>query len=590
MLHLTGYDLGIDDLKAFRQLGSRTPGHPEVGVTEGVEVTTGPLGQGFANAVGMAIAERRLRATAGSDLCDHRIYCIVGDGCLEEGISHEASSLAGHLGLGRLICIYDDNKITIDGPTSLALNDDPVARFGAYGWHVMELDGAENDLDTLEAALREAAAVDDRPSMIVLTTHIGYPSPGFTDTPAAHGNPFPPEEIALTKELMGLPADKSFWVPDELYGRYQGALEHGRAARAAWLERLAAAGERGQRYLAQLDGDVSAALAAAPPAFEVGSQVATRRAFGRCIADSAALLPGLIAGGADLTENTGTELPGSMIQAHDSPEGTQLHFGVREHAMGALMTGMALHGGIIPVGGTFFVFSDYIRGAIRVASISGAHVIYAFTHDSIGVGEDGPTHQPVEHLAALRAMPELSVIRPADAHETIAAWRLALAAEGPVALVLSRQNLPVLAETAERASEGVAHGGYVLASRGEGPAKLVLVATGSEVSLALEAADELASEGISTNVVSLPSFDRFELLSEAEREAVLPRSLPTLSVEAASTFGWARYADASVGIDRFGASAPAPAVFAALGITRPAVVAAARELLAARAGASARRG
>jgi transketolase len=588
MLHLTGYDLSIEDLEEFRRLGSRTPGHPELGVTEGVEVTTGPLGQGLANAVGMAIAERHLRATAGSELCDHRIFCIVGDGCLEEGVSHEAASLAGHLGLGRLVCIYDDNKITIDGPTSLALDDDPTERFRAYGWYVIELEGVENDLDAIESALNEACAVEDRPSMIVLKTHIGWPSATYTDQAFAHGNPFPPEEIAATKERMGLDPAQSFFVPDELYARYREAQADSRSKHAAWSARLEGSAERGVAFLRQLEGDVSAALSVARPTFEPGTSVATRRAFGTCLNATAAALPGLIAGAADLTENTGTEVVGSTIQSRETPEGIQLHFGVREHAMGAVMTGMALHGGILPVGGTFFVFSDYMRGAIRVAAISGAHVIYVFTHDSIGVGEDGPTHQPIEHLASLRAMPQLSVIRPADANEAVEAWRVALASAGPVALILSRQNLPVLAETAALAPRGVERGGYVLATRGEGAAQVVLAATGSEVSLALSAADLLAQRSIASSVVSLPCFDRFDKLSGAERAEVLPAHTPVLSVEAASTFGWSRYADASIGIDRFGASGPESEVFAKLGLT-PERVAAEAESLVGRAPGPARR-
>jgi transketolase len=558
-------------------------------MTQGVEVTTGPLGQGFANAVGMAIAERHLRATHGDELCDHRIWCIVGDGCLEEGVSHEAASLAGHLGLGRLVAIYDDNKITIDGPTSLALNDDPAARFRAYGWNVVELDGVENDLDALEAALRGAAEVTDQPSMIVLKTHIGWPSERYTDDAFAHGNPFPPEEIAATKERMGLDPALSFSVPHELYGQYRAAREASRHEREAWHERLGAAGEKGVAFLRQLEGDVTAAIASPLPNFEEGGELATRRAFGKCINESAPLLPQLISGSADLTENTGTEIKGATIQSAASPEGIQLHFGIREHAMGAVMTGMALHGGILPIGGTFFVFSDYMRGAIRVAAVSGAHVIYVFTHDSIGVGEDGPTHQPVEQLAALRAMPEISVLRPADAHETAAAWRVALESTGPVALILSRQNVPVLEETRLSALAGVKKGGYVIAKHGEGPTEVVLVATGSEVSLALRAADLLAAKGHACSVASLPSFDRFDELSPSEQALVLPETVPILSVEAGTTFGWAKYADASVGIDRFGASAPADEIFASLGLTPERVAEAAQALIGQPIGPARRR-
>ena len=580
MLHLTGYDLSLDDLRAFRQLGSKTPGHPEVGMTPGVEVTTGPLGQGFANAVGLAIAERQLRATHGADLCDHRVWCIVGDGCLEEGISHEAASLAGHLGLDRLVCIYDDNEITIDGPTSMSLNDDTAMRFRSYGWNVVELGAKADDLDAIEAALRSAAAHEGKPSLVILKSVIGWPSESHSGTAFAHGNPFSPDEIASTKERMGLPSNESFYVPSEVREGYHLALERGRLARAAWSDRVASAQQRGDAYLAQLSGAALEDASAALPDFEVGASIATRRAFGTCIQLTASSLPGLIAGSADLTENTGTELKGATAQSFESQEGSQLYYGVREHAMGAVMNGLALHGGVLPVGGTFFVFSDYMRGAIRVAAISEAHVVYVFTHDSIGVGEDGPTHQPIEHLASLRAMPGLTVLRPADAIETAQAWSLALRLDGPVALILSRQNLPVLEETSRLAAEGVARGGYVLATRGTGDPELVLVATGSEVSLALEAADLLAASGTACQVVSLPSFELFERLSPSERAVVLPPELPVLSVEAASTFGWSTYADDSVGIDRFGLSAPAAQAFEELGITAENVAQRAAALLA----------
>ena len=584
MLHLAGFGLTRDDLLAFRQLGSLTPGHPEVGHTDGVEVTTGPLGQGFANAVGMAIAERHLRATHGAELCDHRVWCIVGDGCLEEGISHEAASLAGHLGLDRLVCIYDDNQITIDGPTSLSLNDDAAMRFRSYGWNVLELGAVPDDLDALEAGLRQGAANEGSPTLIILKTRIGWPSEKFVDTSAAHGSPFPAEEIAATKERMGLPTDAPFYAPDSVFTAYQKALEPNRALHAEWNDRVAAAGAAGQKYLDQVAGCLPDAVRDTNPTFETGSSVATRRAFGTCLATTANVLPGLIAGGADLTENTGTELPGATAQSADHPEGTQLYFGVREHAMGGLMNGMALHGGILPVGGTFFVFSDYMRGAVRVAAISNAHVIYSFTHDSIGVGEDGPTHQPIEHLASLRAMPGLTVLRPADANETIQAWQLALKVEGPVAMILSRQNLPVLAETAELAAQGVPRGGYTLALRGPASPQVVFAATGSEVSLAIEAADLLAERGISSSVASLPCLEIFDALPLAERLEVLPADVPVLSVEAGATQGWAKYADASIGVDRFGLSAPGPVAYEALGLTASNIAAQAEALVGATLG------
>ena len=571
MLHLAGYDLSLDDLRAFRQLGSRTPGHPEVGITPGVEVTTGPLGQGFANAVGLAIAERRLRAQHGADLVDHRVWAIAGDGCLEEGVSHEAASLAGHLGLGRLVCIYDDNHITIDGPTELALDDDPVARFRSYGWQVIDLGEQANDLAAIEAGLRDAVADETRPSLLVVRSHIGFPSPKFTDSKDAHGNPFPPEEIAFTKELMGLDPTASFQVPPEVYEGFRRATDRGRAAHSSWTARVEGAGARGELLLDQLRGDHEAALEQPLTSFAAGEQIATRRAFAACIADSAPLLPELVSGSADLTENTGTQLPGSSAQSAQEPAGSQLHFGVREHAMGSIMTGMALHGGVLPVGGTFFVFSDYMRGAIRVAAISHAPVVYVFTHDSIGVGEDGPTHQPIEQLASLRAMPGLEVFRPADANETAVAWRLALQASGPTALVLSRQNLPVLEETAMNGPEGVPAGAYVLCEVGDGELAAVVVGTGSEVSLALEGARAAAGRVGRIRVVSMPSMERFLARSSTERREVIPLGVPVVSIEAGSTFGWAAISDVAIGIDRFGESAPAGEVFAHLGITADAV-------------------
>ena len=580
MLHLTGYDLSLEDLEAFRQLGSRTPGHPEVGMTPGVEVTTGPLGQGLANAVGLAIAERQLRAQYGEDLCSHRTWVVAGDGCLEEGISHEAASLAGHLGLGRLVCIYDDNHITIDGPTELALSDDAAERFRAYGWQVIELGEVANDLDAIEEGLRQAMAEEDRPSLVILRSHIGFPSPAFTDSPLAHGNPFPPEEIAITKELMGLDPERSFVVPSDVLEGYRTATQRGRDAHEAWRARRDAAGETGSAFTEQMAGDLSAAISAPLTSFETGSSIATRRSFAACLADTAPLLPGLVSGSADLTENTGTDLPAGLAQSTADPSGRQVYFGIREHAMAAAMTGMALHGGILPIGGTFFVFSDYMRGAIRVAAISDAKGIYVFTHDSIGVGEDGPTHQPIEQIASLRAMPGLSVVRPADANECAVAWRAALEADGPVALILSRQNLPVLAETATLAPEGLPDGGYVLAELGDGDLALTIVSTGSEVSIALEAAGVLSAEGITTRVVSMPCMEWFVAQSPSDQESILPSGVPTLSVEAGTTFGWGGLADRSLGIDRFGASAPGPEVFAYLGVTVEGVVTEARALLA----------
>jgi transketolase len=575
MLYLTGYGLTLDDLRAFRQWGSRTPGHPERLHTPGVEVTTGPLGQGFANGVGMGVAERWLRTRFGSDVVDHHTFVITGDGCLEEGISHEAASLAGHLGLGRLVYVYDDNHVSIDGPTELALDDDPVGRFTAYGWHVEDVGEAAEDLDALEGALRRAMAVDDAPSMIVLRSHIAYPSPDHTDDFETHGYALKDAEIAATKAVMGLP-DEPFWVPEDVIELYRAAGRRGRDERVAWEQRRAAYAGDAAELEAAFAGTGLPGWEAKLPSFTTGDSIATRVASGTCVNALVDVVPGLIAGAADLTGNTGVKLKDGVTLSRDEPGGRQLHYGIREHGMGGVMNGMAAHGGILPVGGTFLVFSDYMRGAVRLAALSRTKVVYSWTHDSVGVGEDGPTHQPVEHLAALRAMPGLCVIRPADANEVAEAWRLALGNDGPTALILSRQNLPVLDGTA--GGDRVSRGGYVLRDS-DGPPQVVLVATGSEVSLCVTAADQLADAGVAARVVSLPCWSLFEAQDDAYRAAVLPDGTPTLSVEAASTFGWSRWADDSIGIDHFGASAPGDVALAKFGFTPDHVMARAMELL-----------
>ncbi len=579
MLFLTGYGLSLDDLKAFRQWGSLTPGHPEHGHTPGVEVTTGPLGQGVANAVGLGVAERFLRARFGPELCDHHTFVVAGDGCFEEGISHEAASLAGHLGLGRLVCVYDDNHITIDGPTSLAYSDRVPERFEAYGWHVDDIGEEANDLAALEAAIRRAMAVEDRPSLVVLRSHIGWPAPTLTDTAAAHGTPFTAEEIRSTKEILGLPPDQSFWVPDEVLAFYRHAGAAGRARRHDWERRLQAFGGDRAAWDAAQAGRGLGGWEAKLPTFEAGTQMATRRAVNACLKATADVIPGLLAGAADLTENTGMELGDGERQSAENPGGRQLHYGIREHAMSAAMTGMALHGGVLPVGGTFLVFSDYMRPAVRLAALSGAHVVYSWTHDSVGLGEDGPTHQPVEQLAALRAVPELQVVRPADANECAQAWRMAVEAGRPTGLVLSRQNVPVLEATAERAGAGVPRGGYVLVDEVGGPPDVVLVATGSEVHLCVEAARLLAGRQVRARVVSLPCWEWFGAQDQAYRQSVLPPGVPRLGVEAGVSFGWERYADATISIDTFGASAPGPVVLAELGFTPDRVAEAAASLV-----------
>jgi transketolase len=584
LLYLTGYDLTLDDIREFRQWGSRTPGHPERRHTDGVEVTTGPLGQGVGNAVGMAIAERVLRARFGADICDHRTFVIAGDGCFMEGISHEAASLAGHLKLGRLMAFYDDNHITIDGPTELAYNDNVPERFEAYGWNVQDLGEMANDVDGLEAAIREAMerpgdGPEARPTLLVLRSHIGWPSPKLTDTAEAHGTPFGDDEIKVTKKLLGLPPDETFWVPDEVRAFYGQEVARGEAAHKAWEARVAAwTGDRGAWEAAQAGRGVLG-WADALPTFETGTKLATRRAINQCINATAAGLPGLVAGSADLTGNNGVLVKGAEIQSADTPGGAQLHYGIREHGMASVMNGMAAHGGILPVGGTFFVFSDYMRPAVRLAALSRAHVIFSWTHDSIGLGEDGPTHQPVEHLASLRSMPGLVLVRPADANETAQAWRLAVESDEPVGLVLTRQDVPVLAETAGRAATGVEKGGYVLAEAPEGTPQIVLIGTGSEVQLCLGAAEVLAGTGVAAQVVSLPCWEWFEKQDDAYRAQVLPPGVPALSVEAASTFGWDRYADASVGLDTFGASAPGAVAMEKFGFTVDHVVERAQALL-----------
>lgn len=574
LLYLTGFGLTLGDLKDFRQWDSKTPGHPEVGHTDGVEVTTGPLGQGFAHAVGMAMAERRLRAEFGEDLCDHYTWVLCGDGDLAEGVSHEAASLAGFQKLGRLICIYDDNHISIDGTTEEWLTDDPTGRFRALGWQVIELFDAAEDLDALEAALLEAKTVSDQPTLIRLRTHIGTPSPTLTDNPSAHGNPFKSEEISATKMAMGIP-DEPFWVSDEVIAYYRERGGRGASEHDAWKQRLKdAPSDVATRWAQQLDvAPIRPDWADAMTIEDPGTSVATRVASNSCINAVADAFASLVAGSADLTGNTGVKLAGATRMTHDDPTGRQVYFGVREHAMAAAMNGMALHGGVLPVGGTFLVFSDYCRPAIRLAALQRAKVVFSFTHDSIGVGEDGPTHQPIEQTTALRVMPGLNVIRPADAAETAGAWRCAVDFDGPTALILTRQGVPVL-ETTDAAA--VARGAYVLFEASD--AAVTLIGAGSEVQLCVEARAALAERGVSARVVSMPSWNLFNDTDSAYQGQVLG-TVPRVAVEAGSPDGWYRYADAVVGLERFGASAPAATVIQNLGITTEAVVDAALRLV-----------
>ncbi len=584
VLHLTGYDIPMDQLKQFRQWGSITPGHPERDrevVTPGVEVTTGPLGQGFANGVGMAMAEQYLREHYGSEVMDHYTYAIVSDGDLMEGIASEAASLAGQLGLGRLIYLYDDNDISLDGPTSLSFDRENVdQRFEAYGWHVTDVHDA-NDMVALETAIKNAQRHDGKPSLIRVKSIIGYPSPNKSGTSAAHGAALGEDEVRLTKEVLGWDPDKQFYVPDEVYEAF-GMKEDGGKAHAEWNERFEAwRGEDADRAaewdLAWSDpGRPLPGMADALPKSFDKEKIATRGVGGKAMAAFEPFTPTMLGGAADLTESTKTLFPESDRFTSEKA-GRNIFFGVREHAMGAAVNGLAGHGGIVcPYGSTFLQFADYMRGAIRLSALMGLHVAWVFTHDSVGLGEDGPTHQPVEHFAALRAIPGLVVLRPCDAHETVEAWRVILEdLDGPGVLILSRQDLPVLdRESGEFGpSAGVAKGAYVLSDADD--AQAVIIATGSEVAVALAARDEL---DVPARVVSMPSWELFEQQDDDYRESVLP-DLPTVSVEAGIRQGWERYADSVVSIDRFGASAPGATVLEKLGITPGNVAARVRELL-----------
>jgi transketolase len=575
LLYLAGTGLELDDLKSFRQWGSATPGHPEAGHTAGIEVTTGPLGQGFANAVGMAMAEANLRERFGADLMDHHTFVLAGDGCLMEGVSHEAASLAGHLQLGRLVCIYDDNKITIDGSTSLSYSDDVAGRFASYGWHVEEVGAIGEDLGALEVAIRGAMAVEDKPSIILLRTEIGFPSPDFTGRHEAHGNPFDAAATARTKAVMGIP-DEPFWAPADVVSTYRAhCASRGEAVRTEWQGRLDAfAGDRAAWDACWATTPI-AGWDASIPTFGADEKVATRVAVAKVFGAIAESVPGLVAGAADLTGNTGVKVAGQSAMTPTDHTGRQVHYGIREHGMGSAMVGMARHGGILPVGGTFFVFFDYMKPAVRLAALSKARCIFVFSHDSVGVGEDGPTHQPIEHLAALRAIPDLQVIRPADGNETAAAVRAAVLHDGPTALVLSRQNLPVCTD-----GSAVETGAAVIA--GSTAPQVVLAGTGSEVHVCVAAAAQLAAAGIEASVVSFPSWDRFATQSESYRDSVFPAGVPVVTIEAGSTFGWERYGDACIGIDRFGASAPGDLVLDRLGINVDHLVERATALVASR--------
>ena len=584
LLHLTGYpDLTMDEIKRFRQLGSRTAGHPEYGATPGIETTTGPLGQGFANAVGMAMAERSLAAQFGAGLVDHWTYAIAGDGCLMEGISHEAASLAGHLGLGKLIVLFDDNQISIDGPTDLSVSDDQLERFAAYGWHTQRIDG--HDPAAIESAIKVAQAAD-QPSLIACRTIIGYGAPNKQGTAATHGAALGEDEVAAARKALGWP-HPPFVVPSDIVQVWRATGERGRKAAVAWDARLAArdteiVAEWSRRQAGDMPSGWAGALSAHKKRLaEEGPGWATRQASQEALEVINSALPETIGGSADLTGSNNTKTGGLGIFTAQSPQGRYIHYGVREHAMGAAMNGIALHGGLIPYGGTFLVFTDYLRPALRLSALMEQRVIYVMTHDSIGLGEDGPTHQPVEHLASLRAMPGVFVFRPADAVETAECWEAALCrVSGPSVLALSRQGLPAFRR--KHTDENLAAKGAYEIAAGDGAAKVTILATGSEVSVALDARALLQADGIATRVVSMPCWELFDEQDEEYRAAALGPGTLRIAVEAGVAFGWERYVGGDggiVGMTGFGASAPAGDLYQRFGITADAVAEEARARL-----------
>ena len=584
LLYLTGYDLTLEDLKNFRQWKSKTPGHPEYGITPGVETTTGPLGQGFANGVGMAIAERHLAAVfnrPGREIVDHYTYAIVSDGDLMEGISHEAASLAGHLRLGKLIYLYDDNRISIEGSTDITFSEDRCKRFEAYGWHVQTVEDG-NDLKAIENAIEEARAETSRPSLIAIRTHIGFGSPGKQDHPSAHGEPLGAEEILKTKENLGWPKEPSFYVPKEVLDHFRKAISKGAELEKKWQKEFdsykKAYPDLAAKFNTWIKGELPRNWDKVIPSFEPNAKgIATRTASGTVLNALADNIENLMGGSADLGPSNKTLIKSSKDFQAETCEGRNLRFGVREHAMGGILNGMALHGGIIPYGGTFLIFSDYMKPAIRLAALMGLKVIYVFTHDSIGLGEDGPTHQPIEQLATLRAIPNITVIRPADANETAQAWKAALSLKNtPVALVLTRQAVPILDQKEYASAAGLQKGAYVLKQWGNGVPEIIIIGTGSEVHIALEGAKLLADKGIKVRVVSMPSWELFDRQPEDYKEEVLPTSIKArIAIEAATTYGWHKYVGDRgkiIGIDRFGASAPYKTLYEKFGLTPDRIV------------------
>ncbi len=589
LLHLTGYGVSLDDLKSFRQWDSITPGHPEHCMTPGVEMTTGPLGQGLSSAVGMALAERYLAARfnrPGHEVVNHFTYVFCSDGDLMEGVTGEASSLAGTLGLGKLIAVYDDNHITIAGSTDLSFKEDREARYRAFGWHVQRVEDP-NDLEAFERAL-EAARLDPRPSLIAVRTHIAWPAPNAQDTAEAHGTPLGHAEIAATKQILGLPVDQVFYVPDEVREQGLRVVDQGHEQEERWNQAF----EAYRRNFPELAAEFEDWMDGRRPSgwdrdlidFEVGKSVATRVSSGKVIQALAARLPNMIGGSADLEPSTKTLIEGAASQCPEHPEGRNIHFGIREHAMGAVLNGLALHGGLLPFGATFLVFSDYMRGAVRLAAVMGLPVVYVWTHDSIGLGEDGPTHQPVEHLAALRAIPNLTVLRPCDAGEVLEAWKHAIRSEDrPVAMALTRQNVPTLDRSKLGGAAGLHKGAYVLAEAEGGAPQVLLLGTGSEVHLCLEARALLQQEGIPTRVISMPSWELFAEQDASYREKVLPAEVRArVAVEAGVSMGWHRWVGDQgevVALDRFGASAPYQTLYEQFGLTGENVARRARALL-----------
>ncbi|MGE0087575.1 MAG: transketolase [Desulfococcaceae bacterium] len=590
LLHLTGYDLSLDDIKNFRQWGSRTPGHPEYGHTPGVETTTGPLGQGVANAVGMAMAERHLAARfnrEGHEIVDHYTYVTCGDGDMMEGVAHEAVSLAGHLGLEKLICLYDDNKISIEGGTDIAFTENVGLRFEACNWHVQKVaDG--NDIDAIYKAIEKAKAEKEKPSLIMVRTEIAYGSPNKQGKASAHGEPLGNEEIRLTKKNLGCPEDECFCVPEEPMTICRNCVEIGKQAEELWQNKFRAYAKKypedAKEWERVMSGNLPEAWESAIPLFKPEEKaIATRSASGKVLNAIAAKVPELMGGSADLAPSNKTWLSNMPVFQKNAYHGRNIHFGVREHAMGAIISGMALHKGIRPYGGTFLVFADYMRSTLRLAALMKLPVIYVFTHDSVAVGEDGPTHQPVEHIASLRAIPGLTVIRPADAAETAEAWRMALQSkDSPTALLLSRQDLKILDRNKYGAAENLAKGAYILADC-KGKPDLIVIGSGAELHVSLAAADVLTEKGIETRVVSMPSWELFEKTDQAYKDAVLPPEVKArVAVEAGITMGWERFTgcrDAVVGIDHFGASAPGGMLLEKFGFTKENIVSVALKVL-----------